>query len=320
MLLVLINFMILSITFTIGKLALSYVKPIFFIGFRMSVAGILLLAYLYFFRKKEFRISKKDIPLLLAISFFHIYLSFVLEFWALQYVDSAKACFLFNLSPFVTALFAYLWLGELMSIRKWIGLFIGFIGFVPILIANGDAEISAGTFLFFSLPEVALLISATSAAYAWILIKRLMKKSDYSPMMINGFAMLIGGLSAFTTSFVIEKSPYFMTPLNGVEKTLATLPSIGFLFTSLGAKILPLLFYTALLIIASNVIFYNLYAYLLKKYSATFLSFAGISAPLFAAFFGWLLLGELITWGFYVSLVIVGLGLYIFYQDEQEAQ
>lgn len=316
MLLVLINFMILSITFTIGKLALNYMTPIFFIGFRMSFAGVLLLAYIYFFRRKEFYLSKKYIPLLAAISFFHIYLSFILEFWALQYVNSAKTCFLFNLSPFVTAVFAYIWLGELMTVKKWIGLIIGFVGFLPVLIANGSLEQSVGTLFFLSIPELALLVSATSGAFAWILIKRLMKQADYSPLMINGFAMFMGGLLAFLTAFVMESGPYIKIPPDGIEKILANVPAIGFLFTGLGAKLVPLLFYTALLIITSNIIFYNLYAYLLKKYSATFLSFAGITAPLFAAFFGWLILGEVITWGFYISLVMVGLGLYIFYQDE----
>ncbi len=316
MILVLINFMLLSLTFTIGKLALNYMTPIFFIGFRMFIAGVLLLGYIYLFKKRDFYISKKDLPIMLVISFFHIYLSFILEFWALQYVDSAKACFMFNLSPFVTALFAYIWLGERMTSKKWIGLVIGFIGFLPVLIANGTIEKSVGTFFFFSIPELALLAAASAAAYAWILIKRLMKYSHYSPMMINGFAMFTSSIGAFITAFLVEKGPYIRVPEGSIEQTMETIPYINSLFAGFGVKLMPLFFYTGLLILTSNVIFYNLYAYLLKKYSATFLSFAGITAPLFAAFFGWLLLGEEITWAFYLSLVVVGIGLYIFYQDE----
>jgi len=308
--------MLLSITFTIGKMALSYMSPIFFIGFRMSLAGILLLGYIYFFNRKAWHLVKKDIPLLLVISFFHIYLSFTLEFWALQYVDSAKACFLYNLSPFVTALFAYISLSETMTFKKWIGLIIGFLGFFPILIVNGALEESVGTCFFFSIPELALLFSAAAGAYAWILIKCLMKKDHYSPMMINGFAMFVGGIGAFISALLFEPRPFFTLSPDGIETTLATMPYFGYLFTGIGAKILPLLFYTALLILISNVIFFNLYAYLLKKYSATFMSFAGITTPLFAAFFGWLFLGEIISWPFFVSLAIVAFGLYLFYQDE----
>ncbi|MCV5950917.1 DMT family transporter, partial [Escherichia coli] len=61
---------------------------------------------------------------------------------------------------------------------------------------------------------------------------------------------------------------------------------------------------------------YNLYGTLLKRYSATFMSFAGFTTPLFTALFGWLVLGEIVTWPFYVSFCIVLLGLVLFDQEE----
>jgi drug/metabolite transporter (DMT)-like permease len=71
-----------------------------------------------------------------------------------------------------------------------------------------------------------------------------------------------------------------------------------------------------LLIAISNLICYNLYGYLLKKYSVTFVSFAGFITPLFTALFGWWYLGEVVTWPFYVSAIIVFAGLCIFNQEE----
>jgi drug/metabolite transporter (DMT)-like permease len=61
-----------------------------------------------------------------------------------------------------------------------------------------------------------------------------------------------------------------------------------------------------------------LYGYLLKKYTATFLAFAGFLGPLFSAFYGWLFLSEVITWHFYLSAVLVFAGLYMFYKHELE--
>ena len=46
------------------------------------------------------------------------------------------------------------------------------------------------------------------------------------------------------------------------------------------------------------------------------MSFAGFTTPLFTALFGWLLLGEIVTWPFYISFVIVLLGLLLFDQEE----
>jgi len=45
-------------------------------------------------------------------------------------------------------------------------------------------------------------------------------------------------------------------------------------------------------VIGGNLIGFTLYSHLLKKHSATFVSLAGFSMPLFVYFFGWLILGE----------------------------
>ncbi|MFI5344385.1 MAG: EamA family transporter, partial [Chlamydiales bacterium] len=61
---------------------------------------------------------------------------------------------------------------------------------------------------------------------------------------------------------------------------------------------------------------YNLYGYLLKKYSPVFMSFAGFTTPLFTALFGWFFLNEVVTWPFYLSFFMVLTGLCIYDQDQ----
>ena len=46
------------------------------------------------------------------------------------------------------------------------------------------------------------------------------------------------------------------------------------------------------------------------------ISFTGFIEPFFAAIYAWILLGETVTASFFVSLCIVGIGLYIFYREE----
>jgi drug/metabolite transporter (DMT)-like permease len=70
------------------------------------------------------------------------------------------------------------------------------------------------------------------------------------------------------------------------------------------------------MIFISNILCHNIYANLLKKYSATFMSFTSFLSPLFAALYGWAFFQETISWHFYLSILIVLVGLYIFYQDE----
>jgi drug/metabolite transporter (DMT)-like permease len=71
----------------------------------MLLGGILLLSYYRFVEKKKIDIKKADYSLFMRIIFFHIFFSYTLEYWALDYVTSAKTCLLYNLSPFITAIY-----------------------------------------------------------------------------------------------------------------------------------------------------------------------------------------------------------------------
>ena len=123
-------YMLFASTFTLGKAALDYVDPMFFIGIRMIIAGILLLGYCYTSGYRFQRNFWKDWKLFLSIILFHIYVAYVLEFWSLQYVTSFKTCFFYNLSPFITALFSYISFSEKLTHKQWLGLTIGFVGFI----------------------------------------------------------------------------------------------------------------------------------------------------------------------------------------------
>ncbi len=310
--LVLLLYILIAATFTFSKAVLLYAKPIFFIAIRMVFAGVILLLYSYFFSHKQPFLKKKDRGLFIQIILFHIYFAYVFEVLALVYVTSAKACLLYNLSPFITALFSYFLFKERLTRIQWLGLTIGFAGFLPILMVQEPLEALANHFI--SLPELLLIFSTIVTSYGWIIMKKLTNTRGYSPVFVNGVGMLGGGLLALITSLLWEKTPKIYGA--GAE-------SIGYL-----NKILPIAisseiagyimfgWYTLLLIIIGNVISYNLYGHLLAHYSATFLSFAGFITPLFAALFGWFFLNEQVSWYFFVTIIIVFFGLYLFYKEE----
>lgn len=296
---VLLVYMLFASTFTIGKAVLTLVAPIFFIGIRMTIAGILLLGYYAFIQKRSMRVAKEHLWLFALITLFHIYIAYIAEFWALQYVISSKACLLYNLSPFLTALCTYALFKEKLSIKKIGGLIIGFLGLIPILITSAPKELAAGHLGCISLPEVMLLVSVVSSVWGWLIFKNLITKHGYSPFLINGYAMLAGGSMALITSFCIEG-----------------IPQIG--ASSSAAEIVLFIKYTSLMIIVANVIAYNLYGYLLHIYSPTLLSFFGFTTPLFTALYGFIFLDESISGAFILSVLTVSLGLYLFYQEELE--
>lgn len=293
MIFVFLLFALFASVFTVGKTALEFSDPFFLVGTRMMIAGVILISFEAIKRPNNLRFHKEDWLPIMKLATFNIYLTNVFEFWGLQYLSSFKTCFIYSLSPFASALISYLVFSEAMTPKKWLGLTVGCIGFLPILFSHGGAEELTGGILFFSWPEIAVLCACLSSVYGWILLKGILNSGRYSPLSINGVSMLFGGGFALGHSWLSE-------PWNPVPVT----------------EYVPFIECGIALIIISNFICYNLYGHLLKKYSATFLSFAGFTTPMFTALFGWFFLNETINMEFYVSGAIVFTGLFLFYQEE----
>lgn len=307
MFIVLVINALMGATFSIVKLILeNYTDPLFLVGYRMTLAGLLLLGYLFCFQRAELKIYKQDWVSFVKIILFHVYISYICEFWGQQYLTPAKVALLFNLTPFITAAFSYLMYRQTQTAKKLAGLIIGFVGFFPILFAHNPTENVLGGFFFFSAPEISLFIAVASASYAWLIVEHLVVKRHYSTLMVNGFAMLCGGIMATMTSFVVGNCGEQLG-LSGFARAWQPWP-----FNDFGTLTLWIL----LLIVFSNVIYYNVYAWLMHRYSPTFLSFSGLTTPLFAAMWEWLIFGTVIAWPFWLSLTIISFGLALYYQEE----
>jgi len=293
--LIVLLYAMFSSSFVIGKALLHYTSPVFLVGIRMALGGSILLTYQYFYAHKHFKFKAKHIKYYIQLIIFGFYLTHILRFWALDNMPSFKACFLYNIAPFFSAFYSYLFFKEKMTGKQWIGLAIGFLGMVPMLITSSPSEAQLGEFAFISWSELAILVSVATHSYSWIIMRKLVRDKSYSPMMVNGIGMTAGGTLALTTSFLMGS----FWPVSHAY------PFFGLL---------------ALTIIISNIICYNLYGYLLKSYTTTFLSFAGFISPFFGALYGWMFLKENIGWPFYASSIMVFIGLYLFYQDELNPQ
>ena len=259
----------------------------------MTIGGLILLSYLFFYANEHFVLKRKHIWWFVQMIILGIYVTYALRFWALKYMPAAKTNFIYNLSPFMSALYSYFLFNERLSAKKWLGLGVGFLGLIPILLSTTRPEQALGEFTFISWPELAVILSVATHTYSWIVMRKLVKEKNYSPMMVNGISMTCGGILALITSLFVDG----FAPIAPGH--------VGYFFGIL-----------ALIILISNIICYNIYGYLLRHYTATFLSFAGFLSPLFTAIYGWLLLGEQVGWYFYTSCIIVFFGLFIFYQEE----
>ena len=286
--LVFLTFALWSTTFAVGKSIVLSSTPMFSTAIRMILAGIILLLYLFFTDRKSLKITKKQVFPLIFLSIIAIYITNFFEFWGLQHLISSKAAIIYSLTPFFTALFSYFKFKEKLSLQKWIGMIIGFVAFIPIILTKSQAKQLEGTFLIFSWAEVALLVAVMSASYGWIILRQLTKELKMRAIMANGSSMLLGGIIALINSIFID--------------SWHTIPVSNMLIFIHGIIILTLI---------SNIICYNLYGYLLKKFSATFMAYAGLTTVPFAIFFGWLIHNEIITVHFVISTCVLALGLWI---------
>jgi len=293
MLLVFLLYALFASVFTVAKGTVEYVSPFFLVGSRMLVAGLVLLVYAFWKDPTSVRLSRSSVSRVLLLGCFNIYLTNVLELWGLQYLTSFKTCFLYSLSPFLSALFSYLILRERMTEKKWWGLVIGFSGFLPILLKQSHEELLTGSFWWFSGAELAVIGAVSSSVIGWILLRQLVRQDQCSPCVANGYSMLFGGLCATVHSLWSE--------------TWSPLPVRDYAVWLEGSLFL---------IIVSNFLCYNLYAVLLRRFSPTFMAFAGLSTPIFTAIFGWIFHQEVVTVWFFISLFVVFLGLLIFYFEE----
>lgn len=280
--------------FSLAKIALEYSPPLFLTASRMLLAGVLLLAYLAWRKPSEFRLTGKQFFGLCLLALFSIYLTNAFEFWSLQHLTAAKTCFIYSLCPFFSALFSYLHFGEKMNSRKWLGMGIGFAGFVPVLaMQKGSAELLTNI-SFLSWPELTMMAAALCTSYGWILL-RVAVKDSISPLTANGISMFIGGAIALAHSYLVE--PWNPLPVS----------ASGFLPFTQGILIMTFI---------SNILCYNLYGLMLKKFTATFVSFMGLLSPIFASINAWIFLGEAPSPVIFFSTAIVSFGLWMIYSAE----
>src|SRR5690606_6453958 len=244
---------------------------------RMLFAGLLLLSYLWLTNRRKFKLPPEAIKGVILLALASIYLTNIFEIWGLSHMISSKACLLYSLSPFLAALVAFIVLKEKLNPRRWMGMFVGFFGIWPILYTQTGSELNSGQWAIFSLAELSVLGAVLCSVYGWILLKKVLDEHDLSPLTANGYSMTLGGILALIHSYFAGE---YWIPV---------------LFMEISSFIVNQL----CMCLLSDIVCYNLYGFLLKRYSATFMSFAVLVTPLFASLFGWFFLNETVTWHFF---------------------
>lgn len=289
--LIFLNACIWSSSFAISKLAMAAAAPLFVTGSRMLIAGFILVLIARM-KNISLKVNKHVWLPILVFAFVGGYLTNVCEFLGMKGLSSAKACFIYGLSPFVSALFSYFQLKETVTIKKIIGLLLGLFGYTVFLLGGNEAGTMSWGWSI-GMPEILLLLATLFASYGWTLLRKIEKSYELPVIVVNAYAMLLSGVASIIHSRVTE----LWTPVPVQQPALF-----------IGAILL--------LVLLSNLICYNLYAKLLQKFSSTFLSFCNLVMPLFSAFYGWLLLGETFPLAILPTVLCMFIGCRLIYHEE----
>jgi drug/metabolite transporter (DMT)-like permease len=252
------------------------IGPVATADMRMFLAGVILALFFLAIRFKSD--WKKNWRHFLVIGLVNSAIPFVLYSVAALYLPAAMEAIFNSMSPMFGALFAALWLGEKLTLRKIAGLALGIAG-VVVMSSLGNLPAKPET----SFAIAACVVAPMCYGLAGVYIKK--RASAVKPMAIAGGSQLLGGLALMP--FLL------MSPLT---------------VSALSVQVALLVVVFALLCSAvAYVIYYKLIADVgpTKALTVTFL------IPVFAMVWGVLLIGEHVTVSMAAGALIILVGTFL---------
>lgn len=260
MFLILLVNALFSLTYIIISYALQFGHPLHLLTYRMLFSGISLILFQYIYNHQALLIKKKDILYLFLTCLLHMYINFLSETYALQKIAPIMVSIFYLMTPIFSSFLDYIYTHNKLSIKQIVIIGIGTLLSIGMIVINTENNITYDSHFY---QYILLLISIMASTLAWYRINYIISKENYSLITINGYASFLAGILFFITSF------YCNIPFQATSQSFILLLS----GISLGA--------------ISNIIGYNLYSILLKKYNLTTILFSELLSPCFTAYYQW---------------------------------
>lgn len=270
---------LLGLNHVVIKVVNAGLNPVFFAGLRSLLAFIFLIIYFKLTDKKiEFDRDTMGISIVAGIVFAF---EFLLLFLALDFTTVARNSILYYSMPiWITVLGHFLLPNEKVNFLKSIGLISAFAG-VSIAISNNDET--------FSIRNWQLIgdLLAVMSAILWALIIYLAKGTKFkkvSPEMQLLWMVMV------SAPILIIASLFF----GELVRDFQILHLWGLLFQSI-------------VVVAGGFLFW---LWLVSIYPGSDVASFSFLSPIFAMFFGWMLLNDQVNYTFVLSAILVVFGLF----------
>ena len=169
-----------------AKIGVTYFPPVFLTALRFVFVLMCLAPWLKPVPRDQWR-------LLIPAVFFMGGLHFALIFSGVKYSDASPMAIVNQLYVPISVLLAMVWLGETVSLRRWLGIGLALCGVVLFSLDTAHRTHFLGLFLLF--------IDAVVMAIGTVLLRRL---SGVSPFVMQGWMAAIGIPFLLATTFLFE--------------------------------------------------------------------------------------------------------------------
>ncbi len=266
-------------SFLFVEVLLDLINPFLIVYFRVSIASVILVLYLYF-SKTKFKVTNKIVYNLFIMALLNNVVPFLLIAYGQQTTTGGLASILNANTSLITILLASMFISyEKLTVNRLLGVLIGLFG---IIIAVGYESFltiyddSHGKFL--------ILFATVSYSFAGIWAK--LKLSDVPP--------LISATGMLTFSTVI------LSPFAAV-----------YFYDDLMKLNFTIIFYSVMFALLCSVVAYFLYFKILEKTGAGNLLICTIIIPPASIILNSLILGQIISISELTGLMIITLGLIV---------
>lgn len=288
-----LKILFLSVCYTIAfyssTILTNHYSPLFMMGLRGLVSGILLLAIRYSYEKKiRINLIKYKHQYLYAIIFGFI-APFALNATILNRLPVIDTTILYTAEPIITYLFAAYFFREHLNKKQILYLLLGTaFAFTAVII---EAEIERVSLI--SWQEPLILFIAMIMAIGWLVVERLTRLKEPEDAIV-GIGLITTGIVASVMSLHLED----------VKFTTDMMPVLLFL----------------LMIFFGDLIVTRMRAKLSKQYSATLLSLICIFVPFITALHEQIFSRQQYSYKFFLIIIPSMLCFMAFYYEERKAQ
>ncbi len=259
------------------KIALNEMDPYNLALYRFLIATPILVAIF----KPRLILNLREIAKFTILGLSGVTFMYVVQFTALELTTATKASILINTSAIFTALLSYLFLKEIISIKKLLGVLIAFLG-VFLVVSNGEVNFKP------NLGDLLMIFDGLLWAVYTVLGKEMLK--SYKAEDLTTYAFITGTLLLFPFAFA-----------RGLKNPLQlTLPAtLSILYLS----------------ILCSVFAYLAWYYALEKLPTINVAVFIYIIPLFTALLAYILLREEITSFTILGGILITLGVYFVEKD-----